>query len=159
MEADELTCLIAADPSEPETERELPDVAYAKAFGAWAAARDAALEDWLKLTDPNELKPTPPKAMRDAAELVYLHGQGVLTPADQNDLLSRLNSAPPNRVVKDVRAVLRSDDSPAAKIEAIRSLVVEAGLTPAVGIDPMPYLEPADVHLIAWMAVQGKDSL
>ena len=86
-------------------------------------------------TDPNNLMPEPPKALRDAAELVYLSGQDALSPEAQNDLLARLNTAPPARVIRDVRAVLRSDASNSTKILAIRDVVEAAGLVPAAGAE------------------------
>lgn len=158
VDSDTLSCLIAADPGDDETERVLPDIAYERAFDAWEAAREAALADWELLTDPNNLMPEPPKALRDAAELVYLSGQDALSPEAQNDLLARLNTAPPARVIRDVRAVLRSDASNSTKILAIRDVVEAAGLVPAAGAEPLPPLEPSEVHLITWMAVQGKDA-
>ena len=158
VESDTLTSLIAADPGDPDMARVLPEVAFEKAYDAWDAARDTALVDWQRLTDPNNLMPEPPKALRDAAELVYRAGQGALAPAHQMDLLARLNSAPPARVVRDIRGALNSAKTDADKITEIREIVIEAGLTPAEAPEALPWLEPVDVHLIAWMAVQGRDA-
>lgn len=154
---DTLTCLVAADPGGPETARHLPEDAYQGAFVAWEIARDDALAHWLDLTDSNNLMPEVPKALRDASELVYLHGQTALNPEEQRDLLSRLNSSPPVRVQRDVRAVLNSEVGNAEKILQVREVLLDAGVQPASPPQPLPHLESADVHLIAWMAVSAKD--
>ncbi|MDP3950536.1 SNF2-related protein [Microbacterium sp.] len=151
---DTLTCLMVADPGGPDTARVLPDDAYRAAFGAWEAASAHALEDWLRLTDPTQLMPEVPKALRDASGLVYEHGGDALSPGEQRDLLARLNSSPPVRVQRDVRAVLNSEDSAASKIRRVRDVLLDAGVTPARAPEPLPHVEPTDVHLIAWMAVQ-----
>ena len=154
---DTLTCLITADPGDPDRDRVLPDEAFEGAFQAWSIASSAALADWLKLTDPAELLPDVPKALRDAADLVAAHGGLVLTHNEQRELSNRLNSNPPERVLREVRAVMRSDLAPGAKIRAVKELVETAGLQPVTGAEPLAHLEPSDVHLIAWMAVQGRD--
>ena len=156
VEADTLSCLMAADPGGDETERVLPDLAYDKAFDAWSVARDAALADWLALTDPNALKPDVPKALRDAMELVYEVGSQSLSPDEQGELLARLNSAPPNRVVKEVRAVLNGESVNSEKVLEIREIAEQSGLTPSPPGDPLPVIGADDVHLIAWMAVRGR---
>jgi hypothetical protein len=155
---DTLTCLMAADPSGPDTARDLPDDAYEGAFAAWEAARDQALEDWLHLTDPTNLMPEAPKALRDAADLVYAYGSDALSSQDEQDLITRLNSSPSVRVQRDVRAALNTDKPPGDRIRDIRQVLMDAGVIPTEPADPLPHLEPTDVHLIAWMAVQGKDA-
>lgn len=153
---DTLTCLLLADPGGPDTPRDLPEDAYEGAFAAWEAARDHALTGWLHLTDPANLMPEVPKALRDASELVYEHGSEALSIPDQQELLSRLNSSPPVRVVRDVRAALNADASNSERIRAVRQILLDAGVTPAATQEPLPHLEATDVHLIAWMAVQGR---
>lgn len=159
VDDDTLTCLMTADPGDASTSRHLSDEAFDGAFDAWAGAREAALADWQKLTDPAALAPVVPKALRDAADFVYDHGGSALTPAEQQDLLDRLNTNPSVRVQRDVRALLKKDLTDADKIVELRDLVEQAGLQPTVGAQALDYLEPADIHLIAWMAVTGRDSL
>lgn len=113
------------------------------------------MHSWQELTDGTNLMPEVPKALRDASVLVYEHGVNPLSPADQRDLLQRLNSSPPVRVQRDVRAVLNSDRTVADKIRQVRDVLLEAGVVPAQPPEPLPPLEPTDIHLIAWMAVAG----
>ncbi len=157
IDDDTLTCLITADPGVPDTLRDLPDSAFEGAFEAWGIASSAALGDWLKLTDPAALLPDVPKALRDAADLVADHGALVLSPGEQRELSNRLNANPPERVLREVRNAMRSDVEPGEKIRMVKELVEAAGLQPVMGAEPLEHLEPSDVHLIAWMAVQGRD--
>jgi hypothetical protein len=152
---DTLTCLLAADPGGPEMPRNLSDEAYQGAFTAWEAARHHALAQWLELTDATNLMPEVPKSLRDASDLVYQHGQTALSPDEQRDLLTRLNSSPPIRVQRDIRAALNADVSAADKIRQVRDVLLDAGVQPAAPAQPLPHLEPTDVHLIAWMAVRS----
>ena len=157
VDADTLTSLITADPVDGETPRVLTDEAFEGAFAAWEVASHAALDDWLHLTDPNSLMPEVPKALRDASQLVADSGGAVLSHAEQRELLDRLNCAPPNRVQREFRALLKESISSEEKVQAVKQLAEDAGLQPVKVADPLDYLEPPDVHLIAWMAVQGRD--
>jgi hypothetical protein len=156
---DTLSALIAADPGGPAMVRDLSDEAFAGAFHAWSGARDHALADWLHLTDPINLMPEVPKALRDAMDLVYAHGADALSHEDRNDLLARLNCSPNARVQRDLRAALRADEAATDRVREVRRIVIDAGLQPARAPEPLPHLESADVHLIAWMAVRGRDSI
>lgn len=48
----------------------MTDAVRAGAYAAWRAARSDILTEWQAGTDPRNLRPAIPKAMRDAAELV-----------------------------------------------------------------------------------------
>ena len=123
---DTLTALAAADPGNEDRERVLTDSAYDGAFDAWAVARDHVHEEWMRLTDPMNLQPDVPKAMRDASELVFKHG-AFLGHEGQTDLLARLNTAPPERIKREIRGVLRSDLSSRERVEDIRRLLLDFG--------------------------------
>ena len=151
---DTLAALVAADPGDDRTERELPEEAYDRAFDAWEAAREHVYKEWMFLTDPKNLKPDIPKALREASELVYEHGEA-LTPEERDDLLDRLNTRPGPRMEKAVRELVRSEeDGPARKVLLLRELVREAGLQPARIPDPLPPIDRDDIHLVVWTAVQ-----
>ena len=151
---DTLAALVAADPGDDRTERELPEEAYDRAFDAWEAAREHVYKEWMFLTDPKNLKPDVPKALREASELVYEHGEA-LTPEERDDLLDRLNTRPGPRMEKAVRELVRSEeDGPARKVLLLWDLVREAGLQPARIPDPLPPIDRDDIHLVVWTAVQ-----
>ncbi len=155
VKSDTLTALVAADPGDETAARELSEVAYDRAFDAWEAAREDVYREWMRLTDPSNLRPDVPKALREATEMVHKHGD-VLTTEDRDDLVKRLNTRPSRRIVKTIRELVRSEEeAPAAKIRRLRQLVDEAGLQPPEIPDPLPEITLEDVHLVAWTAVQG----
>ena len=154
VKSDTLTALVAADPGDERAARELSDLAYDRAFDAWEAAREDVHREWMRLTDPNNLRPDVPKALREAAEMVHEHGD-VLTTEDRDYLLERLNTHPGSRIQKAVREMVRSEEEgPSAKIRRLRRLVDEAGLQPPQIPDPLPPIDLDDIHLVAWCAVQ-----
>ena len=152
---DTLTALVAADPGYEERERILDDAAYEAAFDAWAIARDHVYHEWMYLTDPMNLQPDLPKAMRDASELVYKFG-AFLGQETQTDLLARLNTSPPERIKRQIRSVLRGDGANRAKVEEVRRFVLDFGLEPAQPPEPLPLIGREDVRLVVWMAVRAK---
>lgn len=138
--------------------REVPAEAAAGAYRAWEAARAHAWAHGMRYTDPNELVPEAPKAFRDAAEVVAAHGGRALDPRAQGELLARLGVAAAARVQRDVRAVLQASGmTDAERVLAVRAVLDEAGIGVPPAPEPLPALDPAEVHLIAWMAVQGRD--
>jgi hypothetical protein len=158
VDADVLTSLTTADPGGPDRPRDLPADAAAGAYRAWEAARADAWAHWMRYTDPNELLPEAPKAFRDAAELVAAHGGRSLDPRAQGELLARLGVAAAARVQRDVRAVLQaSGTTDGERVLAVRAVLDEAGIGVPPAPEPLPPLDVAEVHLIAWMAVQGRD--
>ena len=153
VKSDTLTALVAADPGDETAARELSEVAYDRAFDAWEAAREDVYREWMRLTDPSNLRPDVPKALREATEMVHKHGD-VLTTEDRDDLVKRLNTRPSRRIVKTIRELVRSEEeAPAAKIRRLRQLVEEAGLQPPEIPDPLPEITRDDIHLVAWTAV------
>jgi len=155
VKSDTLTALVAADPGDESAARELSEVAYDRAFDAWEAAREDVYREWMFLTDPGNLRPDVPKALREATEMVHEHGD-VLTTEDRDELVKRLNTRPSRRIVKTIRELVRSEEEgPAAKIRRLRQLVEEAGLQPPEIPDPLPEITPDDIHLVAWTAVQS----
>ena len=104
--------------------------------------------------------PEVPKALRDASQIVATHGHQVLNPADQNELLARLNTSPSPRVQRAIREALNAHSGdPDTQIMAVREIVDEAGLQVPAPPRPLPELTEADIHLIAWMAVTGASSV
>ena len=153
---DTLTALAAADPGNEDRERNLGDAAYNRAFAAWATARDHVYDEWMRLTDPLNLQPDVPKAMRDASDLVFKHGE-FLGPEVQGELLARLNTSPPERIKRKIRTVLRDDSLDRAKVEDVHRLALDFGLEPAPAPEPLPAIEKDEVRLVAWMAVSVPD--
>ncbi len=154
---DMLASLVAADPLSPTKERWLPIEVYESAFDAWKIAQESAHNDWMYLTDPNNLLPDSPKAFRDAYQLVQKAGQ-FLNPNDQIELLGKLNAVPSKKVEKAVRAAMSIDGSDQDKILEIKKEVEAAGLQKPLPPKPLHLIAESEVRLVCWMAVQGKHS-
>ena len=93
-----------------------------------------------------------PKALRDAAELVYTHGEALDVSA-RLDLIAKLNTAPPARTERAVRELLKEEVAPDAQVRALKKLVDESGLQPATPPPDLPAVEEYDIRLVAWMAI------
>ena len=86
---DTLACLAHAEPDTDATPPVLTAEMYTAAFQAWAVARQHLYDRWMWQTDPANLAPQIPRAMRDAAALVMAKGEHL---GDAQDALgSRLN--------------------------------------------------------------------
>ena len=151
---DTLTALIAADPETEDTPRDFLADAYEGAFNAWEIAKQDVFEEWKQLADGSYLQPEVPKALRTASELLYKNPDA-LDSNDQEDLLLRLNTAPSNRIVRDVRTILTSEDSDKRKLAAIHRLLVESGVQPATAPPDIKQIEPDEIRLVCWMAVRS----
>ena len=97
-------------------------------FDAWDVARADIASAWDLLTDPNNLLPPVPKAMRDAEELVRSNPNNALTNVEIQDLSGRLLSNYSPRIWRPFRRAL-NEDTPADQIEEIRRLVDQFALT------------------------------
>ena len=151
---DTLAALIAADPERDTTARHLTQEAYDAVFDAWEVARTHVYTEWQLLADGTALLPDVPKALRDAAQLVYEHGT-ILGVEDQQDLLARLNTSPSARTQRSVREILNSEDPAESKVQRLEALAAQEGLQAATPPPDLPAITVADIRLVAWMAVQA----
>jgi hypothetical protein len=55
-----------------------------------------------------------------------------------------------------VRDVMASPGSEAERGLQLLELVRDLGLRPAPVPEPLPVIEPADIHLVCWMALQPR---
>ena len=100
---DTLACLSQADPLVDTVLADLGEDMYSAAFEAWAAAQAHVHATWMRQTDPANLAPQVPRAMRDAAAHVTAHG-GFL--GDAQDIV-RPGSTPPTHCAFSGRFALR----------------------------------------------------
>jgi len=151
-----LACLTAAKPFPNDTPRVLPDDVAERAYDAWEAARSDIVDRWNWATDPANLLPRIPKAMRDAADLVVDNPGNVLTVEQVEDLSKRLLDSYPPRIFRAFRAALRQA-TPGAQLDEIRHLIELFGLEPAAPIKPNDPIVPEDVRLVCWLAVSAAE--
>lgn len=150
---DTLSCLAAAlPPGGAGTARVLDEETHARAYDAWASARDDVVAHWTVATDPANLAPAVPKALREAAELLRRRPPTGLDQADVDALVDALEAPHSARVQRDVRRVLRDEDEQ-ARADALAGLIRALGLQPSPPPIPLPVITASDVHLVCWLAI------
>lgn len=155
IDADTLTCLVAADPGEENSERQiLSDEAAAGVFAAWERAQSDVHAKWAELSDWANLQPQIEKALRDAIDLVSEDG-GYLGPEVQGDLVARLNGRWERAIVRAVRQIVRNEAlSKSERVDALLAFVTETGLPVPEQPKPLPPARKNDIRVVCWMAVQ-----
>lgn len=151
---DTLISLRVSDPQNTTAERWLPEDVYDRAFDAWEVARDSAYAAWKDLTDPNAFQPDLPLSFRDAYALVLQRGT-FMDKDERIDLASRLRSVPTAKVSRQVRGALNQGATDEQRIELVREVLDEAGITAPPPREPLPDIEKHEVRLVTWMAVKG----
>lgn len=149
---DTLACLDRARPAHDwDTPRDLDEDVYQTAFAAWDVARANIVERWNHLADPANLAPVVPPVMRRAAQTVRDHAVGA--DIETIDRATDALEAPyAERILRLFRDAMTTEDPP-ARADAILTLVEELGLEPPPPPEPMPEINPSDVHLVCWVAL------
>jgi hypothetical protein len=149
---DTLACLDRARPlDEWDTPRDLDEDAYRKAFDAWEIARKHVVERWNFLADPANLAPVVPTVMRRAALTVQEHATGVAI-EDIDRAVEALEAPYADRILRLFRTAMSIED-PRQRAARILELVDELGLEPPPPPEPLPEINPDDVHLMCWMTL------
>lgn len=155
VEDDTLKSLIASDPGDSRTERVLDDETFNAAYSAWVIARQDALDEWIKSTDPNNLRPSLPKSFIDASRFLVSSTHG-LTPERERETIQRLNSVPTARAKNAMRQVLNAEfETESERVEAIIGVLDRFGIQPAQTVKPLRQISESEIQLVAWMAVKG----
>ena len=154
---DTLTCLAHADPGLSEAPSlfdgsSANQAAYDAAFAAWAAAKTHIHTAWMFNADPANLTRPVPKVMRDAAELIRAHGAHL---ADrQDDLIARLEAPYAPRIQHVVRDLLNNNTmTERDKASRLLTLADHLGLIRQAAPEPLPPIDPDDIHLICWTII------
>jgi PLD-like domain/Helicase conserved C-terminal domain/SNF2-related domain len=149
---DTLACLDRArPPDEWDTPRDLDEETYRSAFDAWEVARGHIVERWNYLADPANLSPVVPAVMRRAAQVVRDHALGVdIEVIDR--AVEALEAPYAERILRLFRNAMSVED-PGERAALILELVEELGLEPPPPPEPLPEINPDDVHLMCWLAL------
>jgi hypothetical protein len=150
--ADTLTSLFHAEAT-AETERVLDVATHARAYDAWARAREHIFVEWQKATDPRNLQPKVPKTMRDAAELLRAHPPADLPQTEVERLIDAVEAPYGARIEKMVREAMRSEESPVRQAVAVATKAKDLGLERPEPVQALPVIELDDVHLVCWLAI------
>ena len=149
---DTLACLAQAA-CDSDSARVLPDEARSGAYEAWERARRAIFESWQHSTDPANLQPKVPKAMRDAADLLRGNPPPEVEQSELDRICDAVEAPYGKRIEKLIRDAIRSTENPAEQARKVVASVRELGLEPAPAPEPLPVIELEDVHLVCWLAV------
>lgn len=127
------------------------------AYGAWRRARDHIFESWMFETDPKNLQPRVRRLNREVAAFLR---DSLASDMEQDRVERALEAveAPwSRREEAQLRAVWVRDDFDRAGLKA-RALVEEIeriGAEPFHAPAPLPPIEPEEVDLICWLAIQA----
>jgi hypothetical protein len=138
-----------------DTPRVLSEEMHALAYDAWAAAQRDILDRWMAATDPANLQPQVPKAMRDAADILRNHTPADLPIEQLDEILNAIEAPYGERILKKVREAMASSEKPQEQATAIVAVIRDLGLEPAASPQPLPVIDESDIHLICWMAITG----
>jgi hypothetical protein len=152
LERDTLKCLrmIACDENTPCA---LTTDAVNVAFEAWQAARANIFEDWQRATDPANLQPRVRPALRAAAAHLRKYPPAGMTQEQIDRLVESIEAPWGQRIERQIREAMQSGAKAGASA-AIAETVKSLGLQPYRAPEPLPPIEPSDIRLICWMALQ-----
>jgi hypothetical protein len=149
---DTLACLAHAH-ADASTARVLDEETHRLAYRAWAAARRDVFDEWMRATDPRELQPEVPRAMRDAAALLTTHTPTGMDRGKADELVAAVAAPYPPRIQAVFRAILRTDASEQRKADRVAAEAERLGLEPSPPPEPLPVIAEDDIHLVCWQAV------
>ncbi len=157
--AETLQCLVAADPIGTDTEFVMPDGAKTGVFAAWGHARDDIYRKWMYLTDPGNIQPEIPLALREAIDLITNHGNSFGTER-QSELIRQLSAVWDERtVVGPIRRIVRAESPVASRLKELIAFMNEESLDPPAPAKALPTIEIDDIRVVCWMGVVPVGSL
>jgi hypothetical protein len=150
--SDTLACL-AHGHAHPDTERKLSEETHGLAYAAWTCAHDDVYESWMRATDPANLLPEVPRAMRDAVALLTTITPRGMTRQRADEVAAALSAPYPPRIQAVFRAVVRTDAPDQQKADRVAEQAERLALDASPPPEPLPIIAPDDIHLVCWMAV------
>ncbi len=149
------TCLRLIECQE-NTERVMPDDLRRGAYSAWERARQNIFAAWSYETNPANLQPKLRKLNRDVADFLRAHLPAGIEQARLDRCLDAVESPWSKREENLIRDVFKS--AYASDEERARAVIEEVeriGLEPFQAPDALPPIQPDDIHLICWMAIEA----
>lgn len=148
------TCLRMIE-CRPDTQRVLPLDLKQTAYAAWQRARRDIHEAWMRETDPANLQPRVSKLNRDIAEFVRQYPPRDIEQSRVEQALDAIEAPCSRREENLLRAVYEQEyPSYDAKSKALIEEVERNGLEPFAAPTPLPPIQPEEIHLVCWMAIE-----
>jgi hypothetical protein len=150
------TCLRLVECQE-STERVVTDTMLAGVYVAWHKARQGIFEDWSAQTDPANLQPRISPFSRHLAEFVRSSPPADVEQARLIRCVEAIEAPISRREETELRRVFEQQyPGNRAKVAAIIGAVESLGLEPFEPPDPLPPIDPEEIHLICWMGVEAE---
>ena len=148
------TCLRMIE-CECDTPRWCPEFLEDRVYDFWDVARQDILEEWTHWTDPANLQPRIRPLNHRVVEFLRMHG----TPSISHDKLIRAVNILESPWSRREEMMLKrrfeggsADD--AARACAIVDHVLGTGLEPTEPPAPLPPIQPDDIELLCWLALE-----
>jgi hypothetical protein len=126
------------------------------AFSAWEKARQDIFASWTYETDPANLQPRVPALNRIVADHLRQYPPAGVDQQRLARCLEAVEAPCSTREQRLLRTVFESaHPSTDAKSLALITEIERIGLEPFHAPEPLPPIQPDDVHLICWMAIEN----
>ncbi len=153
------TCLRLLECGEA-TPRLLSEEMAMAAYEAWARARRSIFDAWTYETDPANLQPKIRKLNRDVAAFLRTNPPADVEQERLNRCLDAVESPWPRREENLLRlAWEREFSTPGERARHLVEEVEGIGAEPFRAPDPLPPIEPQEIHLITWMAIERENAV
>lgn len=136
-----------------ETPRDVDSELEQAAYEAWKRARQDIFYEWDFATDPKNLQPKVRPTLRKAADHLRKYPPPEMTQEQVDALIEAIEAPWGVRIEKQIREAAESAAGIVASA-AIAETVRRLGLEPFKAPDPLPPIEPQDIRLICWLAVE-----
>ena len=150
------TCLRLIECVEDTPRVLLQDLAET-AFEAWGRARRSVYDAWAFETDPANLQPRLRPLNTQVADHLRAYPPPGIEDKELEKVLESVESPWSRREENLLRLIYNDEDKMGAEkslalVEEIRRIGLESFEAPA----PLPPIEPDDIHLICWMAIEAE---
>ena len=125
------------------------------AHSGWDRARQHIFDSWTYETDPANLQPKVRKLNREVAEYLRQHPPAGVEQDRLERCLDAIECPWSRREENLLRTAFRGEyENDGARSQAIVAEVEQIGVEPFEAPEPLPTIEPDDIHLICWLAIE-----
>jgi len=153
MVKDTLQCLTLIA-CKPDTPRYLPPEHLPEVYRAWEKARADVFKDWTWMTDKANLEPRIRPLFRAIAEHLRKHPATGIVQSELEATLSAIEAPWGPRIERELRLAFQQSGTPQEISQTVVDRVRALGLQPYVAPKPLDPIEPDEVNLVCWLAVQ-----
>ncbi len=136
---------------------DLSDAMRNGAFPAWERARESVYAAWTRETDPANLQPRLRPLNRQVAEFLRESPPDDMSDEALGQLLDAVESPWSRREENAIREIFEAEfESPLARSRALVDVVRQLGIEKFGAPQPLPPIQPEEVHLVVWMAIEAE---